>query len=118
MSFIFYNINHFDSCLVVSDSIDIFYQPTHLLLNPFQVEALTLRHDEGAFEVACNLLDPSSSSGSPEAVLTRALSAIQEQGLDLEVHQKYTTGPSEAELLAMLGHSIEKHQQSESESER
>lgn len=63
-----------------------------------KVEALTLQHEEGAFEVACNLLQPAVKS--PAYVLSRAEAKARELGLTIT--SSYTLGPSEAELLDLL----------------
>lgn len=61
------------------------------------VESLTLAHDGGALEVACNLLD--ARTHGPNAVLCAATDAITRAGLDVHVTHSYCTGPSE-EVLA------------------
>jgi hypothetical protein len=61
------------------------------------VEALTLTHTGGALEVACNLKLPAEVT--PQMVLDRARRCIEEEGLDVEIEESYTTGPTEAELL-------------------
>ncbi|KAG9405675.1 hypothetical protein AC1031_003583 [Aphanomyces cochlioides] len=60
-----------------------------------EVEALTLQHKEGAFEVACNLLQ--SSIVSPSVVLARARARAAQVGA--EIVDSYTTGPTEEALL-------------------
>lgn len=64
------------------------------------MEALTLLHDGGAYETACNLLKPSEEQHSPAAVLARAIARAAEVGAQVET--AYTTGPSEDELLQRL----------------
>jgi hypothetical protein len=63
------------------------------------VEALTLTHAGGAYEVACNLKLPAVVT--PLMVLDRARRCIVEEGLDVDIVESYTTGPTEAELLLM-----------------
>ena len=62
------------------------------------VQALTLVHEDGCREVACNLLNVAERS--PEEVLDTALRRCRE--LDVEVVASYTTGPTEKELLARI----------------
>jgi len=62
------------------------------------VEALTLQHGGGAFEVACNLLD--IKSYGPKSVLAVAEEVAKSLGLRIEGH--YCTGPQEEELLQYL----------------
>ena len=62
------------------------------------VQALTLEHEDGCREVACNLLNVAERS--PEQVLEIALRKCRE--LDVEVVTSYTTGPTEKELLARI----------------
>lgn len=63
-----------------------------------QVEALTLEHEDGCLEVACNLRMPAEVDSA--AVLLVAEEASRSLGLTL-VHS-YVTGPSEQELLETL----------------
>ena len=60
------------------------------------VEALTLPHHGGAFEVACNLLN--TREQGPARVLAVAQDAAESLGLEVADH--YCTGPQEEELLA------------------
>jgi len=62
------------------------------------VEALTLPHSDGAFEVACNLLN--TRKMSPEDVLKNAEELSL--GLGLKVASSYCTGPTEDELLKRM----------------
>jgi hypothetical protein len=64
------------------------------------IEALTLEHDEGAFEIACNLKRPTIVT--PNMVLEKAEKAILELGLNdkIAIAHSYTTGPSETELIS------------------
>lgn len=63
-----------------------------------EVEALTLKHEEGSFEIACNLLQPKIMT--PETILAQ-VEKLSPQ-FNVQVVHSYTTGPSEEELLAML----------------
>ncbi|ETV77000.1 hypothetical protein H257_08917 [Aphanomyces astaci] len=60
-----------------------------------QVEALTLQHQDGAYEVACNLLN--CQEGTPAQVLSAAEAAAVEVGA--RITDAYFTGPTEAALL-------------------
>lgn len=60
-----------------------------------EVECLTLPHEDGAYEVACNLLNTRITG--PEAVLKAAREKADELGI--EIVKYYTTGPTESELL-------------------
>ncbi|ETV96456.1 hypothetical protein H310_10208 [Aphanomyces invadans] len=60
-----------------------------------EVEALTLQHRDGAYEVACNLLD--SRSVPPETVLAIAAAAANDVGA--AITDDYFTGPTETALL-------------------
>ena len=62
------------------------------------VEALTLPHENGAFEVACNLLDVKSTP--PAMVLETTEKLAGELGIAVDAY--YTTGPQESELLDFL----------------
>eukprot|EP01041_Mallomonas_annulata_P005432 gene5432-10896_t len=66
------------------------------------VEALTLQHEVGSYEVACNLLQPSIKG--PQYVLDRAQQRAAE--LNLEIDSYYTTGPSEQDLLDMIDNNM------------
>ncbi|KAJ1400615.1 Formiminotransferase subdomain-containing protein [Ochromonadaceae sp. CCMP2298] len=68
------------------------------------VEALTLPHEGGAFEVACNLRQPVTGT-SPELLLQRAGEKAAELGVQVE--SAYCTGPSEQELLDKLRQQLE-----------
>jgi hypothetical protein len=59
------------------------------------VQALTLQHEGGAYEIACNLLD--SRKRSPGDVLTAVNTKCRELGL--HVAHSYTTGPSEQDII-------------------
>lgn len=63
-----------------------------------EVEALTLKHEEGSFEIACNMLQ--SKVVTPEMILAQ-VEKLSPQ-FNVEVIHSYTTGPTEEELLAML----------------
>jgi len=63
-----------------------------------EMEALTLKHEEGSFEIACNLLQ--SKVVTPDMVLAQVQELAQQY--EVEIVHSYTTGPSEEELLAML----------------
>ena len=71
-----------------------------------QVEALTLQHKEGAYEIACNLRNWKSIG--PKDVLDRALSKARELGVDIVDH--YTTGPTEEDLLDAAVDKVTKRQ--------
>lgn len=60
------------------------------------VEALTLPHGDGCYEIACNLLQPHEVT--PEIILQRAQELART--MDLEIVSAYTTGPTEEELLS------------------
>jgi glutamate formiminotransferase len=60
------------------------------------VQALTLQHEGGAFEVACNLLN--WRDYGPDRVLAMAKERATEEGVEVVSH--YTTGPTEEKLLA------------------
>lgn len=66
-----------------------------------EVEALTLLHEDGAYEIACNLLQPRLVGR--DIVLQRiqdlVLSEKQRSGEELVLESWYTTGPDEDELL-------------------
>ena len=64
------------------------------------MEALTLPHEDGSLESACNLLNWHIEG--PEYVLERAQAKAAE--LQIEIVKSYTTGPSEQELLARYYH--------------
>jgi len=57
------------------------------------VEALTLEHQGGNLEVACNLLD--SYSTSPEAVLAVATQKAVELGIRIDTAYRIGMGPEE-----------------------
>lgn len=59
------------------------------------MESLTLPHEDGALESACNLLNWRAEG--PEQVLERATLKAKELGV--EIVKSYTTGPTEEELL-------------------
>eukprot|EP01031_Cornospumella_fuschlensis_P025515 gene25515-30805_t len=61
------------------------------------VEALTLQHQDGAYEVACNLLGTTTGGSSVESVVQRATEVAH--GLGVQINLIYTTAPSESELL-------------------
>lgn len=63
------------------------------------VQALTLRHSDGAYEVACNLLQPKLVS--THAILEMVRQKAEE--LDLRVQCSYVTGLTEDELLKVDG---------------
>ena len=66
---------------------------------PFaQVEALTLEHEDGCLEVACNLRSPAEVDS---ATVLRAAEEVS-RSLGLTIASSYVTGPSEQELLATL----------------
>jgi hypothetical protein len=69
-----------------------------LFVNSFiitQVEALTLPHENGAYEVACNLLNPKIRN--PASVKQQVESLAMDLGIEIELD--YTTGPTESELV-------------------
>lgn len=61
------------------------------------VEALTLQHEGGSWEVACNLKN--TGALSPDMVLVKAQELSASLGLTIVSH--YTTGPTEEEILRM-----------------
>lgn len=63
------------------------------------VEALTLPHENGSYEVACNLRNPKHGT-RPEAVLAAAQAKSKELGI--EIIDSYLTGPTEEQLLAAI----------------
>eukprot|EP01031_Cornospumella_fuschlensis_P026196 gene26196-31633_t len=64
------------------------------------VEALTLRHQDGAYEVACNLLSTTTGGSSVESVVQRATEVAH--GLGVQIDHIYTTAPSESELMRRI----------------
>ena len=62
------------------------------------MEALTLEHEKGSFEVACNLRD-CRVQGPSEVLRTAAAIANQ---LGIEIAHSYTTGPTEEELVEIF----------------
>lgn len=69
---------------------------------PNIVEALTLQHQGGAYEVACNLKRYTSSLGSVDSVLQKAREKVEEMGGCIQIEDAYTTGPTAQELLSKL----------------
>lgn len=67
---------------------------------PVGVEALTLRHEGGHMEVACNLLDVDTTD--PARVLKMATDAARKAGV--EVEEAYTVGMTGDEILAETKH--------------
>ena len=61
-------------------------------------QALTLEHEEGSLEVACNLLNVRVRA--PTDVLNLTSEKCRE--MDIQIVKSYTTGPTEEELLARL----------------
>ena len=74
------------------------------LVREASVEALTLKHDGGCYEIACNLLNPSVVT--PDTVLEKVNHIIQDLGLDIKIEMYYTTGPSEMDLLTLLNNKL------------
>jgi hypothetical protein len=67
-----------------------------------QVEALTLPHDEGQYEIACNLLNPIEGT-TKEMVLTKVNQIIDETRLSsVTVNYSYSTNPTKYDLLQRL----------------
>jgi len=64
------------------------------------VESLTLLHEDGGFESACNLRNTRAPGGDVASVLATATEVAERLGIQMT--QWYTTGPTEEELLAML----------------
>merc|ERR1711871_560195 len=65
---------------------------------PQLVESLTLSHEGGALEIACNLRNTCKYSVSE--VMENAYKKAKE--LDLEITSYYTTGPTELELVELF----------------
>jgi len=78
-------------------------QVTQHVRVPNLVEALTLQHQGGSWEVACNLKNYSAREGGVEAVMQRVRDKVAELGGRVEVAESYTTGPTVEELLQTLG---------------
>lgn len=70
-------------------------QITKFVREPGIVESLTLAHDAGVLEIACNLRDTSKTS--VEDVVIKA--ELKAKELGIEITDSYTTGPSEQEIL-------------------
>lgn len=68
------------------------------------MECLTLEHEGGAFEIACNLKDWRTIG--PKDVLDHANSVAKDLGVQIVEH--YTTGPSEEELIVRYDSKISK----------
>ena len=67
------------------------------------VEALTLQHNEGSYEVACNLTNV--ENWGSDKVLKSANDKAKELGIEIVDH--YTTGPSLEELQEIFMKSID-----------
>lgn len=73
--------------------------PTHPSIAKFrQVEALTLRREDGTFEAACNLLRPKETT--PAMVLAAAEKRATAVGIRVLEH--YETGLTEEEAMAAI----------------
>ena len=63
------------------------------------VEALPLKHENGNFEVACNLLDPSVTP--PSLVLDR-VAEVAKKRFGVEVDDAYTIGMTVGQIRSRL----------------
>ncbi len=87
--------------MVISDHLSkrsSIVQITKELREENAIEALTLNHGTN-LEIACNLLN---GIYSPERVEVKALDIIQRVDPSVTISDKYTTGPTVAELLKLL----------------
>ena len=75
------------------------HDSTYIYIYGFaQVEALTLEHEDGCLEVACNLRCPAEVDSAAVLLAAEEVS----RSLGLTIANSYVTGPSEQELLATL----------------
>ena len=77
------------------DKRAIISQVTKSIREPGVVEALTLNHEGGAQEIACNLRNTKIRGVEELVAICKAKSAV----LGLEMMSHYTTGPTEEELM-------------------
>ena len=88
----------------VGDSKNLVMQVTkHCREEGIGVEALTLQHNEGSYEVACNLTNV--ENWGPDKVFKSATNKAKVLGIDIVDH--YTTGPSLEELQEIFSKLID-----------
>jgi len=90
-------ITNFNVRFCESNSRTLVNLVTNHIRSP-EVEAMTLRHENGSFECACNLLKPNIVS--PDVVLQRVQDYARVVGATVE--HSYTTGMSGDHMLALF----------------